>query len=141
MSTSGNRRTHRVAAQLLLFTYGIETAAFAQSRPLPVSPVAAREAPRALFKVPNPSPAPRARDRQPAARPTMAVAAVGPLTGTSHGRGGGDGAGNDPCASDLIGHRAPHLSVAESLLWPPNHALVDVGANTTLTPPCDSWVT
>jgi RHS repeat-associated protein len=45
------------------------------------------------------------------------------------------------CAEDLTEHRAPLVSLAKTLLWPPNHPLVDVGLGVDVTVPCEGRVT
>jgi RHS repeat-associated protein len=77
------------------------------------------------------APTDRARVRR-----EVATSFVVPTTGPA-----GSGEGAATCAESLTQRRAPLVSLVKTLLWPPNHPLVDVGLDVNVTAPCEGRVT
>jgi hypothetical protein len=129
-------KRYRFTAHILLFTFGLQCTVFAQARPVP----AARAGARTLPARPEPkgpqsqeTPLPSAPARASSARTPFALKTLSPKLALAATPGVGDLAA---CEEALLNHRAPLLSVSRSTLWPPNHALVDVGLNFDATAAC-----
>jgi RHS repeat-associated protein len=140
------RAYRRAVVHLLLFVFGLDgSGALALARSQSPAPSSRR---------PISSPAGRVSTRaartapaveRPAAARTAPVAAARPVAQEARAvetaaepsrpsRSGGS------CADDLRDGRTPSVSVAHRSLWPPNHALVDVGLGVGLTDPCEDQV-
>lgn len=79
-----------------------------------------------------------AADLRPVVRPGGAGLSsfAAPATGSAEAN-----AAAATCAENLSQHRAPLVSLIESLLWPPDHQLIDVGLGVNVTAPCEGQVT
>ncbi|HEY2943928.1 MAG TPA: kelch repeat-containing protein, partial [Vicinamibacteria bacterium] len=128
-----SRPLHRLTAYVLVLSFVHDPWTLAQARAASVvSPLFVHTVPGLPPSLDLPVPA--------AAAPAVAplVADPEPLPGLAPQAGS---PGETACASDLTERRAPVLSLAETLLWPPSHALVDVGLGVDVTTACEGRVT
>ncbi len=135
-------RLHRLTVHVLVFSFLADPFALAriQAASAPWKGVAAEDlrTPSPIAAVPAPATAtakgaPASRD---GVRRKVAAPFVAPATGPV-----GLGEAAEACPESLTQHRAPLVSLAKTLLWPPNHPLVDVGLGVNVTAPCEGRVT
>ena len=140
-------RLHRFIAHVLLYSFAADPFALAQIQTASaarwngvaadlhtaaspegidlLSPTAA--APGTAAVTAQGRPADRDGARREAAASLVAPAALGEAAAT--------------CAESLTQHLAPLVSLIKTLLWPPDHSLVDVGLGVNVTAPCEGRVT
>ncbi len=139
------QRFRKSVSLFLLYTFAIDAVAFGQVRPSAPSPAVIATQVRqprrtaVLSRAGQPPKRASAADagkppalRLPRANNAQIVNAPTPNAATP--------ASSSSCAEALQNGLAPKIAVAKSELWPPNHALVDVGFSLDVTSACAGQV-